>query len=125
MVIRRHGSSREGGVLVVEAMVAMAILILATLPLSIWMLADARAFRDTYRRAVAVELVDGEMEILAAGDWRNYPEGTNACHIEAKAAANLPEGRFEVIRHENHLRLEWTPSRGSGIARVAREVTIR
>jgi len=125
MVIRRGIERRSAGVFLIEAMVGIAILVLATVPLSVWLMTDARSFRDTYRRAIAVELVDGETEILAAGDWRNYAEGTNVCHVRGDASANLPEGQFLVIRHGDRLRLEWRGANKSSIGIVAREIIVK
>lgn len=125
MVIGWHRKSGQRGVLLVEAMVALAILLIATLPLAYGMAADARVLRATYQRAVAMEIVDGETEILAAGDWRNYPEGSTAYQVHAGAAANLPPGRFQLTRQGNHLRLEWTAARKSGVGSVMREVTLK
>jgi hypothetical protein len=68
--------------------------------------------------------VDGEMEILAAGQWRAVPEGTNTYAVHAAAATNLPPGQFRLIRTGNHLQLEWkaNPPR---IGNVVREVTVK
>jgi len=125
MVIRRGIKRRFAGVFLIEAMVGIAVLILATLPLTVWLMADARSFRDTYCRAIATELVDGETEILAAGEWRNYAEGTNVWQARGGAVTNLPEGRFLVIRRGEHLRLEWRSVRKSGIGIVTREITVK
>jgi AhpC/TSA family len=81
--------------------------------------------RLDYFRAVADEVVDGEMEILAAGGWKNFPDGTQAYTVHSRAAANLPAGHFELIKTGNHLRLEWTPDKRRGIGAVVREVTIK
>lgn len=125
MVITRQPSASTRAFLLVDLMVAMAILMIAFFPLAYSFTADARLFRATYQQAVAMEIVDGEMEILAAGAWRAYPEGTQSYPIHARAAQNLPEGKFQLTRTGNHLRLEWDPAQKTGVGIIAREVTIQ
>ena len=72
-----------------------------------------------------MEIVDGEMEILAAGDWRNFPDGQQVYPVHAPAAATLPPGKFQLTKTGNHLRLEWTADKRQGIAPVIREVTVK
>jgi hypothetical protein len=103
---------------------AMAILVIAIFPLAYTVNSEARLFRAAYQRAIAMEIVDGEMEILAAGEWRAFPEGTQVYTVHARAADNLPPGRFEFTRRGNHLRLEWSAAEKTGIGRVVREVTV-
>jgi hypothetical protein len=129
MVIRnkiphaRTGNSL--GMLTTELMVAMAILAIAVLPLGYSLIVDARFLHANYQRAVAMEIVDGEMEILAAGEWHSLPEGTHSYPVHAAAAANLPPGQFQFTRAGNHLRLEWNPDQRRGVGAVIREVTIK
>ncbi|MHB8523168.1 MAG: type IV pilus modification PilV family protein [Limisphaerales bacterium] len=111
--------------LTTELIVAMAILVIAVLPLGYSFVRDARFLRASYQRAVAMEIVDGEMEILVAGEWRALPEGTQPYVIQADAAANLPPGRFEVTRAGRRLRLEWASAEKRGIGTVVREVTLK
>ena len=65
------------------------------------------------------------MEILAAGDWKNVPEGAQTYAVHSNAAAILPAGHFQLTKTGNHLRLEWTPDRHEGIGAVVREVTVK
>jgi hypothetical protein len=111
--------------LMTELMVAMAILVIAILPIGYSLISDARLLRANYRHAVAMEIVDGEMEILAAGEWRAFPEGTHPYPIHAAAAVNLPPGKFQLTRTGNHLRLEWKPDEAHGEGIVVREVTAK
>jgi hypothetical protein len=109
----------------VEMTMAMAILVLAVFPLAYSFSAEARLFRATYQRAIAMEIVDGEMEILAAGEWRAFPEGTQVYPVHANAVKNLPPGEFQFTRTGNHLRLEWSATERTGVGRVVREVTAK
>jgi prepilin-type N-terminal cleavage/methylation domain-containing protein len=118
-----HGHEISGMVLI-ELMVAIAILAIALLPLAYATSSTAKLFRANYERAVAMEIVDGEMEILAAGEWRAFPEGPQSYAVHAKAAANLPPGTFQFTRAGNHLRLEWSSTQKRGVGVVVREVTV-
>ncbi len=115
----------QRGMLMAELIVAMAILVIAVLPLGYSFVSDAKLLRLTYQRAVAVEIVDGEMELLAAGAGRAFPEGTTNYTVSAAAAANLPPGRFQFTRTGDHLRLEWKTTKRLGIGTVIREATLK
>jgi hypothetical protein len=125
MVIRTRQHLKQRGIVMAELVMAMAILMIALLPLAFSVNSDARLFRATYQRAVAMEIVDGEMEILAAGAWRSFPEGAHPYPVHAQAAANLPEGRFQLTRTGQHLRLEWSSTKKQGIGPIVREVTVK
>ncbi|HUC86312.1 MAG TPA: hypothetical protein VL970_14030, partial [Candidatus Acidoferrales bacterium] len=75
--------------------------------------------------AVADEIVDGEMEILAAGAGKNLPEGAQSYAVHAAAASQLPPGHFELTKTGKHLRLEWLPDKRRGLAAIAREGTLQ
>jgi hypothetical protein len=109
----------------IEGMVGISILLIAVLPLAMWSVMDAKALHKSYQRAVAVEMVDGEMEVLAAGAWRDVAEGTNEFRASGKAGANLPDGEFQIIRRGDHVRMEWKALKKSGIGMVAREAVIK
>ena len=102
MVIETHQPARRRGSLIFEVIMAMTILCIAVIPVGFSLIADSGQFRSNYRRAVAMEIVDGEIEILAAGAWRDFPEGTQSYQVHAAAAASLPPGRFLLTRHGNH-----------------------
>jgi len=111
--------------LMADLFVAMGILAVAIMPLAFSYVRETRLLRAEYFRGVAMEIVDGEMEILAAGEWRNLPDGSQPYAVHAGAATNLPPGRFQLIKTGNHLRLEWASDRRQGIGTVIREVTFK
>jgi hypothetical protein len=125
MVINTRQHSQRGAVILIELIMAIGIILIAMFPLAFSIGSDSRAFRATYQRAVAMEIVDGEMEILAAGAWRSLPEGTHPYPIQANAATNLPAGQFQFTRTGQHLRLQWTSDKKLGIGPVVREVTVK
>lgn len=118
-------NSHTFGFLEVDLLVGLAILALAVLPLGYSFAREQRALRAEYCRSVALEIVDGEMEILAAGDWENFPDGAQSYTVHANAAAKLPQGHFQLTKTGNHLRLEWTPDKRQGIGAVVREITVK
>ena len=59
----------------VEMLVALGILTMAVIPISMSFAGEKREFGIYYHRALAMEAVDGEMEILRAGEWKSFPEG--------------------------------------------------
>lgn len=112
----------DRGWLMTELMVALAILVGTLLPLAGAFVYEQQMCRRYYHEAVAMEIVDGEMEILAAGEWRAFGEGTHPYPVTAAAAANLPPGKFILTVTGQRVRLEWQPRTGK---RIAREVNAR
>jgi len=119
----RRAASR--GMLMTELMMGMAILLIAVIPIGFSLLNDARLAHTNYQRAVAMEIVDGEMEILAAGEWRSTADGAHPYPVRAAAATNLPPGQFTITRTGNHLRLEWKADELRGLGIIVREVTVK
>lgn len=121
---RRLTARRRRGSMMMEMIVAIGILTTATVPIAWSFIGEARLCRQYYFRAVAMEVVDGEMETLAAGEWAAYPEGTQAYKVTAAAASNLPPGQFQLTRQGKQLRLAWTPENGRRAKPFVREVTL-
>jgi hypothetical protein len=121
---------RRRGFLEVDLLVGLAILSLAIIPLGISFAREHQVLRLEYFDSVANEILDGEMEILAAGDWKNFPDGSQVYPVHSRAAAVLPPGHFQLIKSGHHLRLEWEDLRvntypGHGLGALAREVTVQ
>ena len=84
MVIRSAScQARKRGALMTELVVAMAILAGALLPLAYSIASERRVAHSAYQRAVAMEIVDGEMEALAAGGWRAFVPGIREYTVRA------------------------------------------
>lgn len=111
----------QNGALAVELLVAMAILVLAVLPLATTYPQEEKLLRSSYQRAVAMEIVDGEMEILLAGEWHSFKEGAQPYTFHQQSATNLPPGRAELTIAGRHLRLDWVPEKKSSGGEVVRE----
>jgi len=112
---------RRRAYLEVDFMVALAILTLAVLPVGYSISQERKLARAYYFRAVAMEIVDGEMEVLRAGAWRQFKEGAQPYEPRAESAAQLPSGRFTLTVTGDQLRLAWQANeKGAGSA-VVRE----
>jgi hypothetical protein len=104
--------------------VALGLLAAVMLPISFSFLQEARACRAYYHQAVALEIIDGEMELLVAGERRAFQSGRQSYRVLATAATNLPPGEFLLTLREDAVRLEWIPkARGVG-GTVVREVKL-
>jgi hypothetical protein len=126
MVIRiPNRPARRRGVLMVELLVALALLTAAILPLAYSIASEKRYVHAAYQRALAMELVDGEIEVLAAGGWRAFTNGTTEYSVQAVAATNLPPGRFLLILEPAKVRLEWHPAVKQHGGSVVREVNLK
>jgi Tfp pilus assembly protein PilX len=117
--------TRERGALMVELLVAMALLTGALLPIAYSVGSEKRLARAYYQRAVAMEIVDGEIEALAAGEWRAFQPGTHDYAVQALAATNLPAGRFLLTVEAAKIRLEWRPAVKHHGGNVVREVGVK
>ena len=111
------------GSLSVELIVAVAILLGALLPLAYSLSSEKRFARAAYQHAVAMEIVDGEMEALLAGEWRGFTPGAHEYHVRAQAARNLPPGKFLLTLDAQKLRLEWV-KQGKPVPSVVREAKL-
>ena len=120
-----HRSARQRGALMVELLAAVVLLTAALLPLAYSISSENRVARAMYQRAIAMEIVDGEMEVLAAGGWRAFTNGVNEYRVKAAAATNLPPGRFILSVAPPKVRLEWRPEVKDHGGAVVREVTVR
>lgn len=121
----RSPRPRIGGFLAVDLMVGLAILTLAVVPLGFAFARERQVLKIEYYRGVADEIVDGEMEILAAGAAKNFPDGSQNYSVRSNAAAKLPPGHFQLTKTGDHLRLEWDPAEKHGVGAVVRETTLK
>ena len=121
----RCARHRQTGSLMVELLVAVALVIGMLLPLAYSFVWERRLARAYYHRAVAIEIVDGEMEALAAGQWRAFPPGTNDYRVDADAAKNLPAGRFILTVQGDKVRLRWQPAQKDQGGPVTREAVLK
>jgi hypothetical protein len=115
----------QRGSLMVELLVAMAILVGVLFPFTYSFTAERRLALSSYQRAVAIEIVDGEMEALVAGGWHAFPPGTHEYRVHAGAATNLPPGRFVLSIQPDKVRLQWLPAVKDHGGPVTREALLK
>ena len=113
------------GYLQIDLLVGLAILALAIVPLGYSFARERQVLKMEYARSAANEIVDGEMEILAAGAARNFPDGSQNYSVHARAVASLPPGKFQLTKTGNQLRLVWHSDEKHGIGSVVRETTLK
>jgi len=116
---------RSRGFFELDITIGLAILAIAVLPLAYSFVRERQVLKIDYCRSVADEIVDGEMEILAAGAAKDLPEGTQNYTVNATAITQLPPGHFQLTKSGKHLRLEWTPDVRRGFVSVAREANLK
>ena len=103
-------TARARGSLMVELLAAMAILASVLIPLAWSIISERRLARAYYQHAVAMEILDGEMEVLLAGEWRAFSPGQHPYEVHAMSATNLPSGSFTLSLDTNRVRLDWVPA---------------
>jgi hypothetical protein len=123
MKTNRKFSGRHG-FLEVDLLVGLAILALAIVPVGFAFARERQVLKNEYVRVVADEVVDGEMEILAAGAAKDFPEGVQNYSVQSRAVAVLPPGKFQLTKSGKHLRLEWHGDEKCGVSAVVREVEL-
>ena len=114
--------ARKSGWLVAELMIALAVVVIALIPLAFSFRSEQKLLRAEYNQAVAMEIIDGEMELLHAGDWRSILEGEHPYKVTANAATNLSSGAFFLSRTGAMVRLEWRPTKKNAGGKIFRDV---
>ena len=112
---------RRRAIALIELTVAIGLLAVVFTGFAAVYSTDVAMLKSQYFRAVAMEIVDGEMEALLAGEWQAYGEGVHDYPVRADAARNLPDGKLTLTVKGKHVRLEWTPARLRQGGRVVRE----
>jgi hypothetical protein len=120
---RKHSGKRA--IVAADLAVGLSLIAMVVIPLSYTWLKEHHVLRSQYYRAVAMQIVDGEMEILAAGEWRSLPDGTNSYPVNHAAIKVLAPGRFISTKIDRRVKLEWIPERKGLGRRVVREVEIQ
>jgi hypothetical protein len=118
-------SSCHHGFLQIDLAIGLLILTIAVVPLGFSFAREQQVLRIEYYYGVINEIVDGEMEILAAGAAKNIPDGVQILPVSSPAAGKLPAGHFQLTKSGNHLQVGWLPDKKSGLGAIIRETTLK
>ena len=108
-----------------DVAIALSLLALVFIPLSVSSSGDLDLARRQYFEAVALQLIDGEMDVLLAGERRKYTLGEYGITPVGEAVQNLPEGKFVLTVQEQKLTLAWVPTKRAKWGRVERVVELK
>ena len=108
-----------------DVAVAITVLALVFIPLSVSSSGDLDLARRQHFEAVALQLIDGEMDVLLAGERRKYTPGEHQIKPVGEAVQNLPEGEFVLTVHDQKLTLAWVPTKRAKWGRVERVVELK
>ena len=108
-----------------DVAVAITVLALVFIPLSVSSSGDLDLARRHYFEAVALQLIDGEMDVLLAGERRKYTPGEHQIKPVGEAVQNLPEGEFVLTVHDQKLTLAWVPTKRAKWGRVERVMELK
>ena len=125
MVIYPQRLHQQHGALATDLMIALSIFTIAMLAVAFSTIHEQKVARIYYHQALAMEIVDGEMEVLRAGEWRVFQPGTQVYPVRAEAAKNLPPGKFLLTRTGERLKLEWSANQKQQGGKVVREANLK
>mgnify|MGYP006279539203 CR=1 FL=1 len=112
----------------VELIAAMMILSVLITVVTLNTAMERRRMRALYHRAVAEQVLDGYRDLLAAGAWRQYPDGRHTLDIDAPAFQALPNASavLHIARQADHVAfsLRWEPKAPTGAGSVRKEAVI-
>ena len=108
-----------------DVAIALTVLALVFIPLSVSSSGDLDLARRHYFEAVALQLIDGEMDVLLAGEHRKYIPGEHRIKPVGDAVQNLPEGEFVLSVQDEKLTLAWMPKKLAKWGRVERVVELK
>jgi len=123
--VRSRLGRRRRGALITEVVVAMGLLAFAILPLAFSIAREQKLTRAYFNQAIVMEIVDGEMEALMAGEWRAFVPGAQSYPVRAEATRSLPPGKFVLTLDGDRIRLEWQPEKSGKGGKVVREARVR
>lgn len=103
----------------------MALLVGALIPIAFSLAYEQKLCRALYYRAVVLELLDGELEVLSAGEWQAFKPGKTEYRIGGPTAEKLPPGRFELEMAPPSIRLRWVPADKGFGGTVERAISLR
>ena len=117
--------ARRRAFLQLDMAIALSLLALVFIPLSVSSSGGLDLARRHYFEAVALQLIDGEMDVLLAGERRKYTTGEHRIKPVGDAVQNLPEGKFVLTVQDEKLTMAWVPTKRAKWGRVERVVQLK
>jgi len=117
--------ARRRAFLQLDVAIALTVLALVFIPLSVSSSGDLDLARRHYFEAVALQLIDSEMDVLLAGERRKYTTGEHRIKPVGDAVQNLPEGKFVLTVQDEKLTMAWVPTKRAKWGRVERVVQLK
>ena len=108
-----------------DVAIALMVLALVFIPLSVSSSGGLDLARRHYFEAVALQLIDGEMDVLLAGERRKYTTGEHRIKPVGESVQNLPAGEFVLSVQDEKLTLAWMPKKLAKWGRVERVVQLK
>ena len=108
-----------------DVAIAITVLALVFIPLSVSSSGDLDLARRHYFEAVALQLIDGEMDVLLAGEHRKYTPGEHRIKPVGESVQNLHEGEFVLSVQHEKLTMAWMPKKLDKWGRVERVVELK
>jgi|TARA_B100001250_G_C19779176_1_gene781018 hypothetical protein len=108
-----------------DVVVAIAILMLVFIPLTVTSSGKLDLARRHHVEAVVLQLIDGEIDVLLAGEQKKYNFGEHRITPSGEAAEDLPKGEFILTLKEKQLSLAWVPVKLAKWGRIEREVNLK
>ena len=103
--------AKRSAFLQLDVAIAITVLVLVFIPLSVSSSGDLDLARRHYFEAVVLQLIDGEMDVLLAGERRKYTPGEHRIKPVGESVQNLPEGEFVLSVQDQKLTLAWVPKK--------------
>ena len=108
-----------------DLMLAVSILMLLFIPFGVTSSGKLDLARRQHFEAVALQMIDGELDVLLAGERQKYPLGEHKITPPGAAVKTLPVGEYILVVKENQLSIAWVPEKEAKWGRVEREVTLK
>ncbi len=108
-----------------DVMVAIVILMLVFIPLTVTSSSKLDLARRHHVEAVVLQLIDGEIDVLLAGEHEKYNFGEHRITPAGEAAEDLPKGDFILTLKKKQLSLVWIPVKQAKWGRIDREVNLK
>jgi hypothetical protein len=118
-----HDHNNRGSALL-EISIAFVLFGLVSIGCWTMLIRGSTLLRSHCQRSIVSQILDGEMEMLKAGEWRAFPPGVHIYPVDCFSASSLPDGAFTLRRDDRKLVLEWKAVSAHVKMQVRREMNL-